>query len=195
MDKEILRLKQNLTKAETTSVTQDIQKYKQLMMNPDKLSPEDLTKQVADEFDPEWLPHLVGISDVINFLQAEDEQSKFLFNSVKNVTKQLQQSRAGEDGQTKLKFSNGFKNLVSKVIRQTLTVLAFKLETYLQGSTNHQIKLDDIKKVVSLWISFDDVNELKTQLNAFNDSVAARLVEIQSAKQGKKLSSSTTSSA
>ena len=43
------------------------------MLNPDKLSPEDLAKQVADEFDPEWLPHLVGISDVINFLQAEDE--------------------------------------------------------------------------------------------------------------------------
>ena len=59
------------------------------MMNTEKVSAEDLTKQVTDEFDPEWLPHLVGISDVINFLQAEDEQSKFLFNSVKNVTKQL----------------------------------------------------------------------------------------------------------
>lgn len=165
------------------------------MMNTEKVSAEDLAKQVADEFDPEWLPHLVGISDVINFLQAEDEQSKFLFNSVKNVTKQLQQSRATEDPQSKLKFSNGFKNLVSKVIRQTLTVLAFKLETYLQGSTNHQIKLDDIKKVVSLWITFDDVTELKAQLNAFNDSVTTRLVEIQAAKQDKKASTSTTSSA
>jgi hypothetical protein len=38
----------------------------------------------------------VKVYDILSFLQAEDEHSKFLFNSVKNVTKALQQGK-GED--------------------------------------------------------------------------------------------------
>ena len=60
------------------------------MLNPDKLSTEDINKQLADEIDSALLPHLVKVYDILSFLQAEDEQSKFLFNSVKNVTKSLQ---------------------------------------------------------------------------------------------------------
>jgi hypothetical protein len=117
MDKEILRLRQNYTKAETPSVIQDIQKYKQLKSNPDKLSEEELQKLLENEFTPDWEKHLSKVYEVLTFLQAEDDQSKFLFNSVKNVTKQLQMTKSTDDSANKLKISNGFKNLVSKVIR------------------------------------------------------------------------------
>ena len=79
------------------------------------------------------------------------------------------------------------------MIRQTLTVLAYKLEVYLDKSSNHQIKLDDIKKVVTLMITFDDVPELKRQMAEFDDAVHTRLSEIQSAKNDKKSSQSSSS--
>lgn len=141
LDKEIMRLRQNFTKAETTSVIQDIQKYKQIKTNPDKLGDDEVQRLLDAEFGAEWGNHLSGVYEVLTFLQAEDDQSKFLFNSVKNVTKSMQGTKQSEEVQTKLKISNGFKNLVSKVIRQTLTVLAYKLEVYLAGNGNHQIKL------------------------------------------------------
>ena len=40
-------------------------------------------------------------------------------------------------------------------------VLAYKLEVYLENSSNHQIKLNDIRKVVTLMVTLDDVPELK----------------------------------
>jgi hypothetical protein len=57
-------------------------------------------------------------------------------------------------------------------------VLAYKLEVYLENSSNHQIKLNDIRKVVTLMVTLDDVPELKKQLSAFDESVAQRLTEI-----------------
>ena len=84
-----MRLKQNFTKAETTSVIQDIQKFKQLQLNVEKHSAEEVQRLVDEEFGAEWAQHLSGVYDVLTFLQAEDDQSKFLFNSVKNVTKSL----------------------------------------------------------------------------------------------------------
>jgi len=74
-----------------------------------------------------------------------------------------------------------------------LTVLAYKLEVYLDKSSNHQIKLDDIRKVVTLMVTFDDVPELKRQMTEFDDAVHTRLGEIQSAKNDKKMSQSTSS--
>lgn len=105
---------------------------------------------------------------------------------MKNVTKHLQSTKVSEEASSKLKISNGFKNLVSKVIRQTLTVLAYKLEVYLDGNANHQIKLEDIKKVVKLWVTFDDVSDLKNQLAEFDELVNTRIADIQSAKLDKK---------
>ena len=87
-------------------------------------------------------------------------------------------TKTSDESANKLKISNGFKNLVSKVIRQTLTVLAYKLEVYLEGNANHQIKLEDIKKVVKLWVTFDDIAELKTQLADFDNLVAMRIADI-----------------
>lgn len=89
------------------------------------------------------------------FLQNDDESSKFLFNSVKTVTKQLQ-----KDGE-KLKISNGFKNMVAKIVRQVLMAMVYKIEVYLDKQQNRQIKLDDVQKIVKLWVSFDNVEVLK----------------------------------
>jgi len=155
--KEIKRLRNNATKADTPTVYQDLQRYKQLMMNTGKLSAEDLKKQVVEEFGEEWTESLAFVYNSHNGLQAEDEQSKFLFNSVKIVTKQSK----SDDDTVKSKISNGFKNLVSKVLRQVLMAFATKIEIYLHNSSNHQIKLEDVKKIVKLWINFDDAASLK----------------------------------
>ena len=66
---------------------------------------------------------------------------------------------------------------------------------YLDKSSNHQIKLEDIRKVVTLMVTFDDVPELKRQMAEFDESVTNRLNEIQSARTEKKSvqSSSSTS--
>lgn len=189
-----MRLRQNFTKAETTSVIQDIQKYKQIKNNPEKLGDDEVQRLLDSEFGAEWGNHLSGVYEVLTFLQAEDEQSKFLFNSVKNVTKTMQVSKQSEELANKLKISNGFKNLVSKVIRQTLTVLAYKVEVYLAGNVNHQIKLSDIKKIVKIWITFDDVDDLKQQFAQFEASVDQRIADIQSAKSEKKLSDTSSKS-
>lgn len=82
----------------------------------------------------------------------------------------------------KLKISNGFKNLISKVIRQTLIVLAYKVESYLEGNANHQIRLEDIKKIIRLWASFYEIDELKRQLDEFDATVDQRIQEINSVK-------------
>ncbi len=137
----MLRLKQNYTKAETTTVHQDLQKYKMLKQTPE-LNEQTLHERVVAEFGEEWGLHLGSVYEVLSFLQNEDESSKFLFNSVKNVTKALP-----KDGE-KLKISNGFKNMVAKIVRQTLVALAYKLEVYLEHSHNHQIKLEDIRMIV-----------------------------------------------
>jgi len=57
-------------------------------------------------------------------------------------------------------------------------VLAYKLEVYLENSSNHQIKLNDIRKVVTLMVTLDDIPELKKQLSAFDESVSQRITEI-----------------
>jgi len=131
--KELKRLRCNATKADTPTVYQDLQKYKQLMSNSGKLSNEDLKKLVVSEFDEEWTEQLASVYNTHLGLQAEDDQSKFLFNSVKIVTKQTK----GDDDAVKSKISNGFKNLVSKVIRQVLMTLASKIEIYLTNCANH----------------------------------------------------------
>lgn len=152
------------------------------MLNADKLSAEDLKKKLVDEFGDEWTEALSSVYGSHNGLQAEDEQSKFLFNSVKIVTKQAKT----DDDAVKSKISNGFKNLISKVIRQVLVRFASKLEIYLHNSSNHQIKLDDVKKIVKLWINFDDAVSLKEQFDKFDDTVDVRLAEIKAAKHEKK---------
>lgn len=157
------------------------------MMNTGKLSAEDLKKQVVEEFGEEWTESLAFVYNSHNGLQAEDEQSKFLFNSVKIVTKQSK----SDDDTVKSKISNGFKNLVSKVLRQVLMAFATKIEIYLHNSSNHQIKLEDVKKIVKLWINFDDAASLKEQFDKFDENVDVRLTEIKAAKHEKK--STTTS--
>ena len=122
------------------------------------MTEDELQLSLEAEFGVELCKLLSGLYEVLTFLQAEDESSKFLFNSVKNVTKQLQTSKLSGDVVSKLKISNGFKNLVSKVMREVLTVLAYKIEVYLEGNANHQIKLDDIKKIIKGIIRFIKLN-------------------------------------
>jgi len=87
---------------------------------------------------------------MLEHLQSDDEHSKFLFNNVKNVTRtyQEQQRKTSDDttGETaeeskKVKISNGFKNMISKILREMLMGLSFKIQLYLESQSNHQIKL------------------------------------------------------
>ena len=58
--------------------------------------------------------------------------------------------------------------MISKIIRQTLLALTHKVELYLENSPTVNIKLNDIKKIIKLWINFDDLDELKLQLEEFD---------------------------
>jgi hypothetical protein len=93
----------------------------------------------------------------------------------------------------KLKISNGFKNLVSKVMKEVLTILAYKIEVYLDGNNNHQIKLDDIKKIIKGWVTYDNITCLKEQLSAFDNSVESKVAEIKAVKHERKAPSQTSS--
>ena len=50
--------------------------------------------------------------------------------------------------------------MVSKIIRQFLKSLQFKVDVYLGGQSN-QVKLADIKKIVQTSVSLDSLDELK----------------------------------
>ena len=121
---------------------------------------------------------------MLDHLQSDDEYAKFLFNNVKNVTRVYQekklvlQSQSGvttEEEEKKVKISNGFKNMIAKIIREMLIVLSYKIQVYLEGMNNHQIKLCDIKKIIKLWAGLDSVEELKSQFDSFDESVASKI--------------------
>ena len=59
--KEINRLRNNATKAVTPTVYQDLQKYKQMMLNTTKMSTEEMNKQLEDEFGKEWAESLSNV--------------------------------------------------------------------------------------------------------------------------------------
>ena len=89
-----------------------------------------------------------------------------MFNSVKNATKQFQ-----ETSDVKAKISNGFKCLVSKIVHEFLQMLSFKIEVFLKHSEPKMIRLEDIQKITHMIASLDSVDELKTQLAEFDDAV------------------------
>jgi hypothetical protein len=113
-------------------------------------------------------------------LQADDEDSKLMFNSVKNVTKSFQDSQVSDN---KAKISNGFKCLISKIIREFVQMLSYKIQVYLSDDTSNQIRLSDIKKIVRMCATLDCVDEFKTQMDAFDASVHKRIEDIESARQ------------
>jgi len=121
---------------------------------------------------------------LLDHLQAEDSNSKLMFNSVKNATKTFQ-----ETSETKAKISNGFKCLVSKVVLQFLSMLSYKIEVFLSESNSKQIRLADIRKIILMTSSLESVEDLRIQLNDFNDSVQKRISEIEHARTQARIKS------
>ena len=72
-------------------------------------------------------------------------------------------------------------------------MLSHKVQVYLEGSGNHQIKLPDIKKIVQLWVSMDNVAEQKRQFQEFDALVASRIAEIEAVKLASKTESQSSS--
>lgn len=54
---------------------------------PDKTT-EEIERMIDEEFDSREKEILSGVHEALRKLLAEDEESKLLFNGVKNVTKQ-----------------------------------------------------------------------------------------------------------
>ena len=77
-----------------------------------------------------------------------------------------------------------------------LVTLSYKIQVYLAGSTNRQIKLHDIRKIVQLWASLDSLPELQHQFDEFDKSVNEKIAEIEQFKltSKSKTSTSTTTS-
>lgn len=124
-----------------------------------------------------------GIYSILEHLQSEDDASKLLFNNVKNVTKSYQDSREPE-GQS-VKIANGFKNMVSKIIREFLQSLQYKVDVYLAGASN-QVKYTDIRKIIRIASSLDSIEELKSQFDTFEQSVKHRVEEIETQRLASK---------
>ena len=64
--------------------------------------------------------------------------------------------------------------MVSKIIRQFLRSLQFKVDVYL-GGTSNQVKLTDIKKVVQLSVSLDSLDDLKQSFEQFDAAFGTRV--------------------
>lgn len=141
--------------------------------------------------------------EMLEHLQSDDDNSKFLFNNVKNVTRMYQeqqkqridvvedeetkekpedQQTTGEEDQKKVKISNGFKNMIAKIIKEMLVSMSHKIQLYLEGQPNHQIKLADIKKIIKISSSLDSVDELRKQYEEFDRNVDERIKEIEQLK-------------
>jgi len=101
---------------------------------------------------------------------------------VKNVSRQFHGGQTSEGAVDNVKVSNGFKNMIAKIVREFLIALSAKIQVYLDGSPNHQIKYNDIRKIVRLWASLDSHDTLKSQLDAFEATVSKKIQEIASAK-------------
>lgn len=136
-----------------------------------------------DEFGDKWCLKLGTIVSVLDHIQADDEDSKLLFNNVKNATKNYQDKHKSADpSATRIKISNGFKSMVSKIIRQFLKSLQFKIDTYLSGKCN-RVEHSDIKKIIRLSANLDSLDDLRAQFEEFDESVKTRVTEMESARQ------------
>lgn len=150
---------------------------------------DELKTQLAEEFGETWSVQLGHIYTMLNVLQQEDEYSKFLFNTVKNVSRvfHCEGAKGAEEATSaNVKVSNGFKNMIAKIVREFLLAFSAKIQVYLDDQVNHQLKLKDVKKIVRLWASLDSTETLKAQLDEFEKKVDTKLAEIVSAKQLKE---------
>ena len=95
---------------------------------------------------------------------------------MKNVTKSYQDSR-GHEGQS-VKIANGFKNMISKIVREFLSSLQYKIDVYLGGASN-QVKYADMRKVIRIAASLDSVEELNAQFDTFEEYVKQRVDDIE----------------
>jgi hypothetical protein len=156
-------LKQGLNKADVRNVYQDIQLYKQLKLKEEETGAEKTAEMIATEFGAVWGKRIGDIYTLLYRLEEDDSCAKLMFNSVKNATKQFQ-----ETSDNKAKISNGFKCLVSKVVLEFLQMLSFKIEVFLKRNEPKMIRLEDIAKITHMIASLDSVDELKTQLAEFD---------------------------
>ena len=143
------------------TVLQDLSVYKQLKSEEEKVGAEETARQIDSEFGVEWGKCLGGIHSALFHLQNDDAQSKLMFNSVKTATRTFQESRSAPGSEQKVKISNGFKCLVSKVVLEFLNMLSYKIEVFLSETNSNQIKLADIRKIVRMTASLDSVEDLK----------------------------------
>ena len=118
------------------TVLQDLSQYRQIVTKEKDKSSEEVQKLLLDEFGDKWCVKLGSIHSILSHIQSEDEDSKLLFNNVKNATKDYQDKHTESETTPKIKISNGFKNMVSKIIRQFLKSLQHKVDVYLGGATN-----------------------------------------------------------
>ena len=51
--------------------------------------------------------------------------------------------------------------MIAKIIKEMLTNLSYKIQIYLDGQPNHQVKLTDIQKIIKIASSIDSIDEMK----------------------------------
>ena len=63
-----------------------------------------------------------------------------------------------ENIKNKLKIANGYKHLISKILREFLINLAKKIEMYLQGTHIKTFRFEDLSKIMRIWINHEDLS-------------------------------------
>ena len=84
--------------------------------------------------------------DTIHHIQRIDDNTRHMYNVVKNVCKSY--NAMNENSQCKLKLSNNFKHFIARVVCEFLELLGDKINIYLQNTKCKSIKLDDISKII-----------------------------------------------
>lgn len=82
---------------------------------------------------------------------------------VKNTAKKFQRdinNPAEGEQKLKLKIANGYKHLISRILREFLISLARKIEVYLQGTHIKTLRMEDISKIVKIWITHEETSSV-----------------------------------
>ena len=104
---------------------------------------------------------------------------------VKNTAKKYQKDHKpvdAEDKKFKLKIANGYKHLISRILREFLVNLAKKIEVYLQGTHIKTLRLEDLSKITRIWVNHEEAANIDRQLTSFESTVKSDMDSIEKNK-------------
>jgi histone H3/H4 len=125
--KDFYRVKNGLNKQECKDFMNDYQ-----LVKNDK----------SDEVDEMWRKEATMIYELIKSLQSEDEDSKLLYSNIKMIKKD-----------SNVKICDGFKHVISKVLKEVITYITHKCDIYTAHRPNRTLKSHDVECILRMLTS------------------------------------------